>query len=63
MTAEPPRRLSDTYLELRGGGAVERIEVTPDFWPDVQSGKRDLNGRLVMAFPMTEGDGTEHKPR
>ncbi|GAB4376574.1 MAG: hypothetical protein Kow00114_40320 [Kiloniellaceae bacterium] len=57
MAAQPPKRLSDTYLELLGGGAVEKIDVTPDFWPDLQSGKRQLHGRLVMAFPMT-GDMT-----
>jgi len=54
MAAQPPARLSETYLELRAGGTVERIAVTPDFWPDLQSGKRALQGRLVMAFAMTE---------
>ncbi|MGD1878148.1 MAG: cupin domain-containing protein [Kiloniellaceae bacterium] len=54
MTAQPPKRLTETYLELRDGGAVGTIAVTPDFWPDLQSGKRTLHGRLVMAFAMTE---------
>jgi len=54
VAALPPTRLTATYLELRAGGAVEKIEVTPEFWPDLQSGKRELQGRLVMAFPMAE---------
>lgn len=54
MAAHPPARLTDTYLELRDGGGVEKIDVTPEFWPDLMSGKRRLHGRLVMAFPMAE---------
>ena len=54
MTAQPPKRLTETYLELRDGGAVEKIDVTPQFWPDLQSGRRALHGRLVMASPLRE---------
>lgn len=53
----PPRaasRLTETYLELRGDGGVEHIPLTPAFWPDLISGKRRLDGRLIMAAAMTE---------
>jgi mannose-6-phosphate isomerase-like protein (cupin superfamily) len=46
--------LSETYLELRGDGSVEAIPLTREFWPDLLSGKRDIDGSLMMAFPMTE---------
>ncbi len=53
----PPRaasRLTETYLELRGDGGVAHIPLTPAFWPDLVSGKRRLDGRLIMAAAMTE---------
>lgn len=54
MAARPPRKLTETYLELRAGGAVEAIPLTPDFWPDLIEGRRRLEGRLIMAAAMSE---------
>jgi len=53
--------LTETYLQLRDDGGIEAIALTPDFWPGLLSGRRALQGRLVMAFAMTE-DMTHWEP-
>ncbi len=54
MVTEPASSLTETYLELREDGEVRRIPLTPDFWPDLISGKRRLDGLLIMASRLTE---------
>lgn len=46
--------LKDTYLDLRDDGSVDEIALTPEFWPDLMSGKRKVAGRLVMASRIAE---------
>ena len=46
--------LRETYLHLHEGGAADRIAVTETFWPEVMSGQRRLDGRLVMIAQMRE---------
>ena len=45
---------TDTYLDLLDGGAVEVIPLTPEFWPELMSGKRDIKGRLTAAFHLAD---------
>jgi mannose-6-phosphate isomerase-like protein (cupin superfamily) len=40
----------ETYVELADAGSGTEIPVTPDFWPEVMSGQRRIDGRLVTAF-------------
>ncbi|NIA69089.1 cupin domain-containing protein [Pelagibius litoralis] len=54
MPKEISRKLTQTYLELRADGGVTEIELTPEFWPQLMSGKRETAGRLIMAADMTE---------
>ena len=54
MASEGAQPLTETYLELRDDGSVGRIVVTPEFWPDLTTGKRRIEGRLVMAFELSE---------
>lgn len=46
--------LRSTYVQFHDGGTAETIEVTDRFWPDVMSGARALDGRLVTVSRMTE---------
>ena len=46
-----PRKV---YLDLLDGGMAEVIPVTPEFWPELMSGKRDVKGRLTAAFHLAE---------
>ena len=45
------------YVELRDGGAGAALDVTERFWPDLMSGRRQIEGRLVMASDVTEDAG------
>jgi len=54
---KPASRLSETYLELHEDGSVGDIALTPEFWPDLMSGRRQLDGRLIMSFVLTEDMG------
>ena len=54
MVARSAGNLTETYLELCGDGAVRRIPLTADFWPDLIAGNRRLEGRLIMALPLAE---------
>ena len=49
MPPKPAKRLSETYLELRDDGGVEEIPLTPEFWPDLMSGKRQVAGSAVRS--------------
>ncbi len=44
-----PFDLFGTYLELAGDGSARPIEVTESFWPDLMSGRRTIDGRLMIA--------------
>ena len=47
-----PRALGPaaTYLHAADDGSLRAIDVPPDFWPDLMSGKPELaGGRLVTA--------------
>ena len=57
MPPKPACRLSETYLELRGDGSIGDVALTPEFWPDLMSGRRQLDGRLIMSFALTEDMG------
>jgi len=57
MPAKPSLRLNETYLELQDGGGVGRIDLTPEFWPDLMSGKRQVDGRMIMSFELAEDMG------
>ena len=55
MTDGPPSfDLHATYVEMRGDGRSTAIKNTPSFWPDVMSGKRQIDGRLVLGFSISE---------
>ena len=54
MASDAAQPLTETYLELRNDGSVGRIAVTPEFWQELMTGKRQLEGRLVMAFEVSE---------
>lgn len=54
MAGKPSLRLSETYLELRDDGAVCRIDLTPEFWPDLMAGRRHVDGRMIMSFELSE---------
>lgn len=54
MPIQAAKRLTETYLELREDGSVDQIALTPEFWPQVMAGERQLAGRLIMAAAMTE---------
>jgi mannose-6-phosphate isomerase-like protein (cupin superfamily) len=43
-----------TYVHLRGDDRSSTVEATSEFWPDVMSGKRKFDGRMLMAFRMSE---------
>ena len=49
MSAAGPRPFHPTgvYVHLADGGAGETVPVDDDFWPDLISGKRHYDGRLV----------------
>ncbi len=53
MPARPAFHPAEIYLDLLDGGAAEVIPVTPEFWPDLMSGARDIKGRLTAAFHLT----------
>jgi hypothetical protein len=40
---------ADIYLDLLDGGAVEVIPMTPELWPSIMSGAREIKGRLAGA--------------
>ena len=46
--------LHTTYVEMRGDGRSTAIENTASFWPDVMSGKLQIDGRLVIGFRISE---------
>ncbi len=50
----PPFDLIGTYVHLEDGGAALPVAVGADFWPELMAGKRRYDGRLVMAFRITE---------
>lgn len=54
MPPKPASRLNETYLELLDDGGVEGIPLTPEFWPDLMSGRRRIDGRLIMSFELAE---------
>jgi hypothetical protein len=41
------------YLDLIDGGAVDIIPLTPDLWPSIISGAREIKGRLTAANHFT----------
>jgi mannose-6-phosphate isomerase-like protein (cupin superfamily) len=49
--------LSGTYVDLKDGGVTTPIELTADFWAELESGGRRVDGRLMGVFPLT-GDMT-----
>ena len=53
---EPPCAFApDTvYAELGTDGAVGLIPLTPDFWPSLIEGRRDIAGYLMMQADATE---------
>lgn len=54
MPPKPAKRLSETYLELLDDGGVGAIPLTPEFWPELMAGKRQVDGRLIMSFELAE---------
>lgn len=54
MPPKPASRLSETYLELLDDGGVSDIPLTPEFWPDLMSGKLQVDGRMIMSFELNE---------
>ena len=46
-----------TYVHLPDGGAAHAVAVTEAFWPDLMSGKRRYEGRLLMASKVCEDMG------
>ncbi|WP_119462106.1 cupin domain-containing protein [Rhodospirillaceae bacterium SYSU D60014] len=57
-TSEKPAfDLSGTYVDLKDGGVTTPIELTADFWAELESGALRVGGRLMGAFPLT-GDMT-----
>lgn len=44
---------ADIYLDLLDGGAVEVIPMTPELWPSIMSGEREIKGRLAGASRIT----------
>ncbi len=54
MPSLTAQSLKECYLELHNDGSVDKITLTPEFWPDLMSGRRKLKGRLVMAAHITE---------
>lgn len=40
---------TETYLDLLDGGGVEMMPKTPEFWPSVKSGAREIKKRLAGA--------------
>lgn len=54
MSVQSAHSLREAYLELRDDGSVARITLTPEFWPDLMSGKRNVQGRMITAFQVSE---------
>ena len=52
MRAENPEDILRTYLHVRDGGGVDRVEVGEQFWPELGAGKLPHldEGRLMSAF-------------
>ena len=44
----------ETYVHMRGDDRSATVAVSPEFWPDVMSGKRMLDERLLMSFRTSE---------
>ena len=44
---------TEAYLDLLDGGGVDIIPATPEFWPSVLSGAREIKGRLASASRLT----------
>lgn len=54
---------TDLYLDLRDGGALERLPAGEPFWADLMAGKIDIQGRLVSAYRFTtDWDTWERHP-
>lgn len=45
--------LRSTYVHFTDGGSAKPIAVTDQFWPDLISGKLELEGRLITVARMT----------
>ena len=50
--------LSGTYVHLEDGGRASAIDVSPEFWSELMSGKRRYDGRLITAHHMAEYTAT-----
>ena len=46
--------LATTYVHLDGKNDAHAVPVTETFWPELMTGQRDYDGRLVMAFHISE---------
>jgi hypothetical protein len=44
---------TEIYLDLHDGGAAEIIPMTPELWPAVMAGAREIRGRLAGASRLT----------
>lgn len=49
MDDNPSFDPKNVYLDLLDGGAATVIPVTPEFWPELTSGAREIRGRLTAA--------------
>ena len=54
MATESGLDLCKTYMDLADGGAARPIAVTERFWPELMSGERRIEGRLMAAFHVGE---------
>ena len=54
MATERGFDLRKTYMELADGGAARPIEADERFWPELMSGERRIDGRLMIASQVSE---------
>ena len=54
MAEKRPFDPHNIYVHMRGDNRSSTVAATSEFWPDVMSGKRTYDGRMLMAFHMAE---------
>lgn len=61
MLTVAPLNIATTHLRLKPDGMADKLPVTPQFWPDVISGK--LGNFHNEYLVITAGEGTQVRSR
>jgi hypothetical protein len=48
MTDDGSFDLRGTYLQIADDGSATPVEITPSFWDELTTGRRDITGRWLM---------------